>query len=83
MVLNYQKNVSLQPFNTFGIPVKTKKFIGVKSSDELIAVLNQNQEEPLLILGGGSNVLLTQDFDGLIVRMESKGIEIILSLIHI
>lgn len=77
MVLNYQKNVSLQPFNTFGIPVKAKKFIGVKSSDELIAVLNQNQEEPLLILGGGSNVLLTQDFDGLIVRMESKGIEII------
>jgi len=77
MVLNFQKDVSLLPFNTFGIDVKSKKFVSVKSTDELKAVLNQNQEKQLLILGGGSNLLLTKDFDGLTLRIENRGIEIV------
>ena len=77
MVLNFQKDVSLLPFNTFGIDVKSKKFVSVKSTDELKAVLNQNQEKQLLVLGGGSNLLLTKDFDGLTLRIENRGIEIV------
>ncbi len=77
MVLNFQKDVSLLPFNTFGIDVKSKKFVSVRSTDELKAVLNQNQEKQLLVLGGGSNLLLTKDFDGLTLRIENRGIEIV------
>ena len=54
MVLNFQKDVSLLPYNTFGIDVKSKHFIDVRSTDELQAVLNQNQlEKRLLVLGEG------------------------------
>ena len=77
MVLNFQKDVSLLPYNTFGIDVKSKKFVSVRSTDELKAVLNQNQEKRLLVLGGGSNLLLTKDFDGLTLRIENRGIQIV------
>ena len=77
MVLNFQKDVSLLPYNTFGIDVKSKKFVSVRSTDELKAVLNQNQEKQLLVLGGGSNLLLTKDFDGLTLRIENRGIQIV------
>ena len=77
MVLNFQKDTSLLPYNTFGIDVKSKQFVGVKSIDELQAVLNQNQLENLLVLGGGSNLLLTKDFEGLTIRIENRGIEIV------
>ena len=77
MVLNFKKNISLLPYNTFGINVKSKKFICIENTLELIEVLNQNKEEKLLILGGGSNLLLTQDFEGLVIRMENRGMEIV------
>ena len=77
MVLNFQKDISLLPYNTFGIDVISKQFVGVKSIDELQAVLNQNQLENLLVLGGGSNLLLTKDFEGLTIRIENRGIEIL------
>ena len=77
MVLNFQKDTSLLPYNTFGIDVKSKHFIDVKSIDELKAVLNQNQLENLLVLGGGSNLLLTKDFEGLTLRIQNRGIEIV------
>ena len=62
MVLNFQKDTSLLPYNTFGIDVKSKQFVGIKTIEELQEVLNQNQLENLLVLGGGSNLLLTKDF---------------------
>ena len=62
MVLNFHKDISLRPYNTFGIDVKSKKFVGVQSTDELKAVLKQHQGAQLLVLGGGSNLLLTQNF---------------------
>ncbi len=77
MVLNFQKDTSLLPYNTFGIDVKSKIFVGVRSTDELKAVLNQNKQAQLLVLGAGSNLLLTKDFDGLTVRIENQGIKII------
>ncbi len=77
MILNFIKDFSLLPYNTFGINLKSKKFIAVKTTGALIEVLNQNKEDELLILGGGSNLLLTKDFDGLTIRMENQGKKII------
>ena len=77
MVLNFQENISLLPYNTFGVSVKSKKFIGVENTEALIEVLNQNEKEKLLILGGGSNLLLTQDFEGLTIRMENRGMKVV------
>lgn len=77
MVLNFQKDISLRTYNTFGIDVKSKKFIGIQSTDVLKAVLAENQGAQVLLLGGGSNLLLTKDFDGLTIRIENRGIEIL------
>jgi UDP-N-acetylmuramate dehydrogenase len=73
-----QNNISLKPYNTFGIDVNANRFSKFSSIDELISVLAQRKgEEPLLILGGGSNVLLTKSFEGLVLKNEIKGFEII------
>jgi len=77
MVLNFQKDISLSAYNTFGIDVKSKNFISIQSTDVLKVVLSENQDSQLLVLGGGSNLLLTQDFDGLTLKIESRGIEIL------
>lgn len=70
-----QHNYSLQPFNTFGIDVKAKYFASFSDLTELQTYLAAYPQEPLLILGGGSNMLFTQDFNGLVLRNEIKGIE--------
>jgi UDP-N-acetylmuramate dehydrogenase len=77
MDLNFQKNLSLRPYNTFGINVQSKQFIGAKTTEELKYILRQKKDEKILIIGGGSNLLLTRDFEGLTLRIESRGIEII------
>jgi UDP-N-acetylmuramate dehydrogenase len=71
-----QENFSLQPYNTFGVEAKTRYFTEVNTIDELKAALifSKNQSLQLLFLGGGSNILLTKDFDGLAVRLNLKGI---------
>ena len=77
MDLKFQKNFSLRPYNTFGINVQSKQFIGIKNTEELKYVLRQKKDKKILIIGGGSNLLLTRDFEGLTLRIESRGIEII------
>jgi len=71
-----QENFSLKPFNTFGVEAKAKYFIEVNSVDELIETLKHahSQTLPILFLGGGSNILLTKDFDGLAIKLNLKGI---------
>jgi UDP-N-acetylmuramate dehydrogenase len=71
------ENVSLKPFNTFGIDVKANRFATFASTEELGQLLKDNRNQALLILGGGSNLLLTKDFDGLVLKNEIKGIEVI------
>lgn len=72
-----QENFNLRPFNTFGIEVFAKRFSTFASVSELKLLLSQRNDNSLLFLGGGSNVLFTQDFDGLVLRNEIKGIETI------
>lgn len=69
------ENISLKPYNTFAIDVKTKSFGGFASVEELSELLTSFSEQPILIIGGGSNILLTKDFDGLVIKNEIGGIK--------
>jgi UDP-N-acetylmuramate dehydrogenase len=71
------ENISLLPFNTFGIDVKAARFARFKSIEELSTLLTYNPKQNLLILGGGSNLLLTKDFDGLVLKNEIEGINLV------
>ena len=70
------ENISLKPYNTFGIDVNTAAFVSVNNMADLKYVLSHNPL-PKLILGGGSNILLTQDFKGLAIHINLKGIEVL------
>lgn len=75
--MQLQNNVSLKPFNTFGIDVKAKTFVSVNSVAELQEVLKTFQNQSKLILGGGSNMLLIKDVDALVIHLNIKGIELL------
>lgn len=70
-------NKSLKDYNTFGIDCKAKFFVSVANTTELIDVLSDNKYEERFILGGGSNMLLTQDIDALVVHVNLKGIAVL------
>lgn len=72
-----QSNFSLKEYNTFGIEAYTEQFIAIDSTAELIKILKENKAVPFRILGGGSNILLTQNFSGIHIHLVNKGIEII------
>jgi len=75
--MQIQPNFSLKSFNTFGIEAKAKSFVAVHTLDELKTVLANNAAEKKFILGGGSNMLLTQDIDALVIHIDLKGKKII------
>lgn len=70
-------NISLKPYNTFGIDAKAKHFVSVSNIDELKKVLELTEYPEKLILGGGSNMLLTKNQDALVVHINIKGISIV------
>lgn len=72
-------NISLKPYNTFGMDVSAKQFATFSSTDELDEILNQKSiiENRKLILGGGSNILFTKNFDGIVLKNECKGIALV------
>ena len=73
----FKQNISLKPFNTFGIEAKAAAFFEFTSLNELKeALLSRAADQELLILGGGSNLLLTQDFAGLVLKNGLKGISL-------
>ena len=71
-----QENISLKPYNTFGVEVSARYFAEVQNLEELLQALkySKTQKLPLLILGGGSNLLLTKNFEGLVIHLNLKGI---------
>ena len=77
--MKIQENISLKPFTTFGIDKKAKFFTTVETLDELKAALLAAKEKqlPVFILGGGSNILLTRDIQGLVIKLEIKGINLV------
>ncbi|MFN3849299.1 MAG: UDP-N-acetylmuramate dehydrogenase [Spirosomataceae bacterium] len=78
-MIQIQENILLKQYNTFGIAANARYFVEVASVDELKAVLQNPDFDGVkrLILGGGSNVLLLHDFDGLVIKINIGGIEII------
>ncbi len=76
-MLQILKNVSLKQYNTFGINALAKYFAVFNSLDDLIEVLNNEtfQDMKKLFLGGGSNILLLNDFNGLVLKNQIEGLE--------
>lgn len=72
------ENFSLKPYNTFGVDVKARYFTEINTIEALQEALrfSNSNRIPLLFLGGGSNILFTQDFDGLVIKLNLKGISI-------
>lgn len=73
--MTFQENIPLTGMNTFRVAARARYFTVFSSLDmlrELPAL-----ENPLLILGGGSNVLFTRDFDGYVLKNEIRGIELL------
>lgn len=74
--MTIQQDVSLKPYNTFGIEAKATWYVDIKDVDTLKTVLHSNQSKPLFILGGGSNILLTQNINALVLHINLKGISV-------
>ena len=79
MNLQVQARVSLKPYNSFGVDVQARLFAQAHSDDDVrdaLAYATQH-EVPLLVIGGGSNLLLTADIQALVLRMATRGIRLL------
>ena len=76
-MLQLQENVSLKNFNTFGVEASARYFVEINRKDNLTELFLDPQwrQTELLVLGGGSNLLLVNNFGGLVIRMNIRGIE--------
>ncbi|MDQ6608206.1 MAG: UDP-N-acetylmuramate dehydrogenase [Bacteroidota bacterium] len=78
--MQIQENVSLRPYNTFGIDAAARYFTTFETVEELKELFGNSKfkiQGSKLILGGGSNILLTKDFNGLVLKNEIGGIEVV------
>ncbi|MBT8295730.1 MAG: UDP-N-acetylmuramate dehydrogenase [Gramella sp.] len=71
------RNFSLKDYNSFGIDVKADKFISIESLEDLRKILRKSYASELFILGGGSNMLLTEDIQKTVLHVALKGKQII------
>ena len=73
------KNQTLKYYNTFGIDVSAKYFVAANNMEDIISALGFVRENklPMMLFNGGSNMLLTHDFDGLVLKLNLKGTEIV------
>ena len=76
-MLQIQQNISLKNFNSFGIEASARYFAEISHEDELAELFLDPQWASIdrLVIGGGSNMLLLKDYDGLVIRMNIRGIE--------
>lgn len=70
--MEIQQNISLKPYNTFGIQANAKRFVSVNTIKELKEIIAA--EKSIFLLGGGSNILLTGDVEKLVIHLNTKGI---------
>ncbi|SIR34496.1 UDP-N-acetylmuramate dehydrogenase [Pseudomonas sp. B10] len=79
MSLQVQPQVSLLAFNTFGVDVRAQLFAEARSDDDVREALAYAaaHDVPLLVIGGGSNLLLTADIPALVLRMATRGIRVL------
>ena len=76
--MNLLENISIKPYTTFGIEAKARYFAEITSIDQLVQIQKNPKVAglPFLPMGGGSNMLFTSDFEGVIFRMCIKGISV-------
>jgi UDP-N-acetylmuramate dehydrogenase len=79
MAVKVAENYPLNDLNTFGVPVTSRFFARIEQKDELkdILLTDVARNNPVLILGGGSNILFTENYPGLTLLIQLKGIAII------
>ncbi|MFC3199276.1 UDP-N-acetylmuramate dehydrogenase [Parapedobacter deserti] len=78
MELSVKEHFSLKQYNTFGVETFAKQYVEIRMESELIELFGQTTaliQKPLLVLGSGSNVLFTKNFNGLVIRMAIPGIK--------
>lgn len=75
--MNILENISLKPYNTFGIDVTAKSFVEISTLLQLQKVLQLSAFTNRFIISGGSNMLLTKDIDSLVILINLKGISIV------
>ncbi|MGA9270308.1 MAG: UDP-N-acetylmuramate dehydrogenase [Lutimonas sp.] len=71
----FQENISLRPYNTFGIEARAKQFVNIDQVEELRSIIETSKD--IFVLSGGSNILLTRDIEKPVVHIRLKGIEVI------
>ena len=76
--MKLEQNISLKDFNTFGVDALAHSFVAISSVIELEQVFSEliSPEMPFLVLGQGSNLLFTRDYNGVIIKNEIEGIEV-------
>jgi UDP-N-acetylmuramate dehydrogenase len=73
-----QENISLKPYNTLEVEARARFFLPVASQEALVDALGDTRPtQRLLVLGGGSNVLFTRDFDGLVLKNQFQGRDVL------
>jgi len=77
-MIQIQRNISLQPFNTFGIKATAYYLCHITNTTQFVELLSEPiyRNEKRLLLGGGSNILFTKDYNGLVIKVEMKGMTI-------
>lgn len=77
-MIEIKKDYSLKSRNTFGLDVTTRFFVEASKADKISFSLNYASyyDLPVMILGGGSNILFTKDYEGLIIQPTIQGIEV-------
>ena len=75
--MSIQENISLKPYNTLEVDARARYFLAVTAADRLAAIGGTPNDRPLLVLGGGSNILFTRDFEGLVLKNDIKGLAVL------
>lgn len=75
--MEIQRNISLKPYNTFGLAAMAKFFCEINSIDDLRLALQDEKHPKKFIISGGSNMLITSDLNALVLHINIKGIEVV------
>lgn len=74
--MEIQKNIYLRDYNTFAVQAVASQFVDIQDERQLVDLYNSGIfKNRFFVLGGGSNVLFTTDFEGTIIKISSKGIQ--------
>ncbi len=75
--MSVEQNKSLLPYNSFHIEAKAEHFVSITEADQLSSILAKDDSKSQLVLGGGSNILLTRDVKGWVLKMDIRGIAMV------